>query len=306
MYCARMISIFYLGISLLVSGCGNMAGNMAASGYLATQQDKAVKYPQASGGFQPKKMYNSTVDELWATVSIVLENNRITLTQMDKQNGRIYTDFIEGQTESKAGGALGVITTRYKYDVIIDKVNETTTRLGILCKLESKSAFDKLTDWHDVSNENKHVLVILENWLYEQIEKTIENDQGTKKNEAWKKSGAADINKYANGFSGKWVGVCTCSKDEIYGNTLTISANSTDLSATVEVYPNEQGHKFAPGSYSSVGKFFSDGSFNLEPTVWIKQIPKFGMDTFSGKINNQLNELTGTIKGSPCSFQLKK
>ncbi|EKE06465.1 MAG: hypothetical protein ACD_19C00006G0003 [uncultured bacterium] len=301
-----MISFFSLGILFLVSGCTNMAANMVTSGVMATQQDKAIKFPQASSGFQPKKMYNSTVDELWATASIVLENNRITLTQMDKQNGRIFTDFIEGQTESKAGGALGIITTRYKYDIIIDKVNDTTTRLGILCKLQSKSAYDKLTDWHDVSSENKNVLVILENWLYQQIEKKLEIAVGAKKNEAWKKKSFADISKYGDRFSGKWIGTYTF-KSGLVGHALNISANSTILSATAEFYPTPQSPKTPNGSYSLAGEFYEDGTFYLEPVAWISQPPPgYTMDYISGKINNEFTELTSDFKNSGLTFQLKK
>ena len=77
---------------------------------------------------------------LWNQTLLALEMNRVDLTSVDKGNGRILTDYLEGPIESMGfAGALGTISTRYKYNIIINPLTETKTRLNITCSLESRS-----------------------------------------------------------------------------------------------------------------------------------------------------------------------
>jgi hypothetical protein len=173
----RTISLIILGFSSLVmfTGCASMVGNMAGSSYLNSQQGRMVKFPQPSAGFQPKKTYDTNYDKSWESVMHALEGNRITTVSLDKANGRIVTDYVQGETQTQGpAGIMGAITTRYKYELTLEKNEPTKTRIGIISKLESKSVIggDPASGWRDVSYENKQLIAMLENWLYEQIEKS--------------------------------------------------------------------------------------------------------------------------------------
>ena len=55
------------------------------------------------------------------------------------------------------------------------------------------------------------------------------------------------------------------------------------------------------------GIFNDDGTFVLEPKAWIVQPPFYGMMGMTGKINEELNMLTGKIELPNCkSFRLSK
>ena len=54
-----------------------------------------VNFPEASPDFKPKRIYSVSYDKMWDVIDRVLEENRITITTIDKSTGRITTDYIK-------------------------------------------------------------------------------------------------------------------------------------------------------------------------------------------------------------------
>ena len=148
----------FLGLSVLLYGCG-------------TLQLGSTKLPEPTGGFQPKITYNITYDKMWKSVMDVLDVCKIPIAYSDRNEGRITTENIQGQSQAYAMGLLGTIATRYRYFITIDKKDQSTQKLKIIAKLESSSGLEG--QWRDISNDNREGVTNLENWLYEQIEKFL-------------------------------------------------------------------------------------------------------------------------------------
>lgn len=129
-----------------------------------------TQFPQPREGFQPETTYSVTYDQLWSAVVRVLDTERISIPSSDKEEGRLVTDYIQGPTQILAAGLMGVITTRYRYTVALEKINAAQTRLTIICKLESMS---EKVGWHDISKDNGALVTKLETWLYEKIESAL-------------------------------------------------------------------------------------------------------------------------------------
>jgi hypothetical protein len=125
-------------------------------------------FHKPSEGFQPKRTYNVSIDTAWKVVRRVLENERIAIASSEKAEGRITTDYVEGATQVGIIGSS--LTTRYRYNLSLEKVADTSTKLTIICTLESSS---EGMAWHDISKDNEGKVTDLENWLYELIEKSI-------------------------------------------------------------------------------------------------------------------------------------
>jgi uncharacterized lipoprotein len=150
-----LISVICLyGISLLF-GCANIG---------------RAKYPEPTANFQPNTTLEATYDKMWSSVMRVLEIQRIGMASSDMEGGRIVTDYIQGPTQLQALGLFGSITTRYNYAITFEKISQDKTRMTIICKLESMS---EGLGWHEISKDNKAIVNKLENWLYEQIEKSL-------------------------------------------------------------------------------------------------------------------------------------
>lgn len=133
-----------------------------------------VKFPETSTDFQPKKSYIVSYNELWAVINGVLEENRIAVAAIDKSSGRIITDYIEGESTSYLGGLGGVGNSRYKYNIRISQEDNIKTRLSIIATLEQAlSGAAGSTPYRDLSKTNMPLVNNLENWLYEQIEKSL-------------------------------------------------------------------------------------------------------------------------------------
>lgn len=133
-----------------------------------------VKFPKPSTNFQPKKNYSVSYDKLWDVINRVLEENRITVSAIDKSSGRITTDYIQGASTVYAGGLGGVGNSRYKYNIRISKQDDKEVRLSIIATLEqSLSGSTGSTPYRDLSKKNMPLVKKLENWLYEQIEKSL-------------------------------------------------------------------------------------------------------------------------------------
>ncbi len=116
----------------------------------------------------------------------------------------------------------------------------------------------------------------------------------------------SDLTKYSKVFPGAWEGNYICGQ-KVTGLTLNILTVSSDISAIYNFYPLQQNSKAKSGSYFLTGQFSKDGFFDLQPKVWINHPKGYEMVGLSGKINDNLTELEGSIDSSGCSiFQLHK
>lgn len=145
-------SVVLLGVlGLIMWGCASVGG---------------ARFPTPSAGFEPTHTYGSSYEDTWNAVKQALQSERISIASSDKDEGSIVTDYVQGETQMVAAGLLGVITTRYKYSVSLEKDGDSKTTVNIVCKLESSS---ENIGWHDVSKDNGELVAKLENWLYEKI-----------------------------------------------------------------------------------------------------------------------------------------
>ena len=145
----------------------------------ATVEGPATKL-QTAPSFVPKKTYNFNYDQMWDKVMSVLRKEKMMLVQTSKENGIIQTDYIPGWTVDIA--AISRKTYRYKYQIALEKINPSQTRVEITCKLEVKEflkggsareAVEQLRPYEDVTYKMKKEVEQLEFWLYEQIEKSL-------------------------------------------------------------------------------------------------------------------------------------
>lgn len=135
---------------------------------------------RTTAGFVPKKTYNLGYDQMWDKVMSVLRAQRIMLSQSSKESGIIQTDYIHGWETDIA--AISRTTYRYKYQIAFDKINTSQTRVDIACKIEAKEflkggrareAVEQLRPYEDVTHKQQQNAMFFENWLYEQIEKSL-------------------------------------------------------------------------------------------------------------------------------------
>ena len=126
-----------------------------------------AKFPTASEGYQPKRIHNIEKNKLFEKVASFLESERLTIKVLDKENGRIVTDYIQGETQFLI---IMSLTTRYNYTIRFKNLENNKTKIDIICRLESLAAN---LGWHDVGKDNVTIVKRLENWLYEKIENNI-------------------------------------------------------------------------------------------------------------------------------------
>jgi len=108
------------------------------------------------------------------------------------------------------------------------------------------------------------------------------------------------IAEYAKAYSGKWEGTYTCGQG-ITGLNLDIANTDSSISAVFKFYPIPQNTKSKSGSFSMLGSSSADGSFNLKPNAWIERPSGYRMVEMQGKINDNHNEMTGSILGFGCT-----
>jgi hypothetical protein len=94
----QIVLVFVIAGVLLVSGCVSVGGG---------------SFHKPTEGFQPKRIYNVSIDTLWKAIRKVLETERINIASSDKADGRITTDYVQGATQVALVGSS--LTTRYKY-----------------------------------------------------------------------------------------------------------------------------------------------------------------------------------------------
>lgn len=135
----------------------------------------ATRFPQPSENFMPKREYTASFEDSWKNVNDVLNKNRIVVATENKGEGRITTDYIQGQGQADGFGLLGVISTRYKYAIRLARAGSGNTTINVIANLESSG--NAMPAWRDISNENRGIVTKLENWLYEQIQKRLVVDE---------------------------------------------------------------------------------------------------------------------------------
>jgi len=129
-----------------------------------------ARFPEAStAGFQPEREYNVSYENMWKRIRHVLNAERISIASSDKKEGRIRTDYIQGETQLLLGGFADAFSTRYKYTISLERIAQDKTRLNIICALETAP---DTGHWADASKDNAALVTNLENWLYERIHKS--------------------------------------------------------------------------------------------------------------------------------------
>ena len=143
---------------------------MVVSALISACAVGSSKFPGATAGFQPQKVYAINKDKLFDKIIVLLGDERIGVVSNNKSEGKIVTDYVQGESQFQV---VMAITTRYNYTINLYSLEDSKTRVNILCKLESMS---KGHTWHEVSKsskDNERLVTKLENWLYEKIEKSI-------------------------------------------------------------------------------------------------------------------------------------
>ena len=152
---ALVISLILLIGGFYISGCVSIG---------------SATFPEPDKGFQPKTEYPISLDTLWNAVRTTLLTQRINITSSDKSGGNINTYYVQGPTQLNLVPGMPSLNTRYKYNITIQNVDAARSKLTVICTLESSS---EAMAWHDVSQDNKERVTDLENWLYEQIDKSL-------------------------------------------------------------------------------------------------------------------------------------
>jgi hypothetical protein len=127
----------------------------------------SARFPAPSSGFQPKKEYAAPYDRVWTAINQMLQSERINVASSDKDGGRIVTDYVQGETQS---AVLAYTSSRYKYNISLERAAQERTRVNIIATLESSG---DNAPYHDVSKDNTQIVQRLEFWLYERIERSI-------------------------------------------------------------------------------------------------------------------------------------
>jgi hypothetical protein len=160
---AAMVSLLFAALLPVVGGCGRIG---------------ATRFPEPSPTFVPYTEVSARFDNVWRAANEALEKNRVGIAASNKDEGRITTDYVQGQSQVVV---TSVGSSRYKYLIRMSPVNADTTRVNVLATLESSASVVGRHGggpvggaWRDVSNDNKELVAKLENWLYEQIQVALQ------------------------------------------------------------------------------------------------------------------------------------
>jgi hypothetical protein len=158
----RLLSrlVIFSAIVLIFFGCASQVGT--------------VKFPEPSQGFVPRRIYTASIEKAWQAVNHALDTNRIPIISADKASGRIQTDYIQGASTAYAGGLGGIGNSRYRYNIRLITEEPDKVRISVLAKLEQTLAGGAAsTPYRDLTAQNQPLVKVLEDWLYEQIEKAF-------------------------------------------------------------------------------------------------------------------------------------
>lgn len=152
----------------------NALGVLAASLVLAGCKTGNVSFNKPSDGFEPRRVYSTTFDKAWQAVNQALDANHIAVASSDKADGRIQTDYIQG--ESMVMGLGSSADSRYNYNIKLFPEEGGKIRVSVIAKLEMMISHDTGGGaYKDVTQLNQAgVVKNLENWLYEQIERGLQ------------------------------------------------------------------------------------------------------------------------------------
>ena len=131
----------------------------------------SARFPEPrNSSYNRRTLYEITHDELWGIVTDVLRQQNIEILRYSKEKSRILTHYIVGETKVYPGLYSGLATTtRYRYDINLEKINANQTSLIIQAKIQTKSSMQAGSGWHDISEDNRGLGKQLEDWLYEKF-----------------------------------------------------------------------------------------------------------------------------------------
>lgn len=134
------------------------------------------QFPEPTPGFSPKVTYAADPNRVWAATMSALTANNIAIASSSREAGQITTEYVPGQITSYGPGGLGGTgDSRYKYNFFIVPAG-TQTRLNIRAVLESSltgGSTNATTGFRDLSDQNPRIVDMLQNWMYEQVERKI-------------------------------------------------------------------------------------------------------------------------------------
>lgn len=135
----------------------------------------SATFPEPSANYVPQASYAVSYDKLWDAAMNALDKNQIAVVSSDKSSGIIQTDYIGGPSRLIGLGFGGAQSTRYKYNITIRTQSDGTSKLNVICKIESTiTGMSTSSQWKDVSADNAALAAKLGNWLREQIEAEIQ------------------------------------------------------------------------------------------------------------------------------------
>jgi|GEM_PF-1432828 len=129
-----------------------------------------AELPAPSANYVAKTSYKESQKKVLAAVLDAMAKNNVDVLSIDRESGRIASDYVAGPTYTAAFGFLGSNATRYKFNVIVTKEG-TKSAVSVTAKLESSG--DEVESWRDVSADNKETVTQLRDWMYEKIEKQL-------------------------------------------------------------------------------------------------------------------------------------
>lgn len=150
-----------------------LAATMAAllSGCVSTNLGK-VRYPEAPVGFVAKDQYPVSFETAWQAIGTVLDQERIPIIQSDRTDGRLTTEYINGETKMLIGilGAAGT-TTRYRYSITVSRLGKGASGIKVFATLESSE--DGQGQWLNVTRKRPNEVAAIEGWLLHKIDQRL-------------------------------------------------------------------------------------------------------------------------------------
>jgi len=124
--------------------------------------------PAPSANYVAKTIYQGSEKKVLASVLDAMAKSNVDVLTIDRESGRVGSDYVAGPTYSAVFGLLGSNSTRYKFNIIVSRDGAKSV-VSVTAKIESSG--DEASSWRDVSADNKDGVIQLRDWMYEQIEK---------------------------------------------------------------------------------------------------------------------------------------